>query len=160
MAKKQDAVIFDLDGTIACTKLAYKTIDSPDTWCWDKFKELMSEAPVISGIFDLWHMYHSHNIKIIVLTARPEFLRQETEKYLKNNDLIEYTELVMMGDYYFEIQEKSRDNKTIHNIQAEFKQDALKDLKKRYNLVAAFDDADTNVKMFMKNGITAFHLVR
>lgn len=155
----QDAVIFDLDGTIACTKAAYEGINSPELWCWDTFRERMAVAPIIEGVAQLWNMYETHGICNLVLTARPSFLRIDTSAYLLNNKL-NYTELFTMPDNFFEKQENAKKyGQSIEEVQAEYKQDALNIIKSKYNILAAFDDSRNNVEMFRDNGIPAFHLL-
>lgn len=156
---KIDAVIFDLDGTIACTKDAYEGIDHPDLWSWDIFEKKMINAPVIDGIQKLWEMYQNHSIEIIVLTARPYFLRNMTNKYLSDNNFTNY-KLIMMGAEWFKKQEKQRSKHDVSVIQSKFKEESVSLINDKYNILAAFDDSKQNVDMFRDNNITAFHLIR
>ena len=78
--------------------------------------------------------------KVLVVTSRPEDQRKDAEKFLKDNN-IPADKLLMRPSG-----SKKKDAKVKKDIYE-------KNIKGKYNVKKAYDDKDSNVKMFRKEGI-------
>jgi len=135
---KPNAVIFDIDGTLANIEHRRHFVSGPQK-NFDHFYEAMSDDTLHYEIWNLCKMYTEHmKWDILICTGRPEQYRPETEKWLKRHD-IHYAELLMRPDN----RRYDRDYMV--------KQDMLNDLKTRYKIRLAFDDRDQVVKMWRQN---------
>ena len=122
---KEDAVIFDIDGTLSDHSHRIKyLIEKHDH---KLYYSLCTEHPVFQDVLDILNTY---KIKIIMLTGRPERLRTRTSCWLAFNH-IKSDLLIMRPDY---------------NYEKDFivKERELLKLEKKYNIVCAYDDREKN----------------
>ena len=121
-----DAVVFDLDGTL----FNLPPDCMPDgVFCKTSFRSNQHLAEPILPMINLIGMYArcKHRYEIIILTARPDLMRQDTESHLSAYG-IEYSKLIM------------RDGDTPCDV-AQYKVDHLKALTlSGLNIQMVFDD--------------------
>lgn len=133
---KEDAVIFDIDGTLSDHSHRIKyLIEKHDH---KLYYSLCTEDTVFQDVLDILNTY---KIKIIMLTGRPERLRTRTSCWLAFNH-IKSDLLIMRPDY---------------NYEKDFiiKERELLKLEKKYNIVCAYDDREKNIEMFKRHNIKA-----
>lgn len=154
---KPKAVIYDLDGCLSCNKgYSYMT---PATWCWKQFLSVVEVAPVNKMVFTSLICHKHLGFAIILLTARPESLaRVVTEHWLGVSRVI-YDELLMMDDLHFQRHQRANTIKDTHKVHADFKRISLDKLQEKYNIVAAYDDQQDNIDMYVSRGIVSFKTV-
>ena len=143
---KKEAIIFDLDGTIAniSHRVHYlKDYENPDgSWNkksnWSKFHNSISEDIVVEPIkFMLNHLY-SNFIDIIILTGRNDSVKKNTVKWLKDNE-VSYDHLIMRP---------KNDNRS----DTVFKLEQLKKLEKNFKIHFIVEDRNRVVKMWRDKG--------
>ena len=120
---KEDAVIFDIDGTLSDHSHRIKyLIEKHDH---KLYYSLCTEDPVFQDVLDILNTY---KIKIIMLTGRPERLRTRTFCWLAFNHI--KSDLLIMRPEY--------------NYEKDFiiKERELLKLEKKYNIVCAYDDRE------------------
>lgn len=144
-----DAVIFDIDGTLAdCShRLHYITQKPKD---WDSFFGQVDKDRPITEIRDLaFACLISDQFKVIFCTGRPEKTRKATLKWLENQGLIKITiENLDAKDRLFMRKDKD------HRPDDEVKQDLLKEIRAAgYNPIVVFEDRSRVVEMWRRNGI-------
>ena len=124
----RDAVIFDVDGTLAdVEEFLHHLVHRPDSpRDWKRFHTEVGKAKVKRDVFAMLKLYTIRNINIILLTSRNEEWRGETVEWLKNNH-IHYDELMMRS-------------KGDHRSAPEFKEDRFKKIMQDWNIVQVFDD--------------------
>lgn len=127
---KKNAIIFDMDNTIL-----YQTNRNPFDW-----RDLSGDKPIKNVIEVLENL--SYVNLIILVTGRPESVRSNTEQWLLEND-IPYDELYM----------KQGDPKDKAFIS---KENNLKKIQEKYNVIAAFEDDNKCAEMYVKNNIITF----
>jgi predicted secreted acid phosphatase len=128
-AAKQKAVIWDLDGTLADDRARahFVEVEQGTKRDWQSYFDAIEEDSPIAASMELLQALHAFGIRIIYLTGRPEYTRQQTERWLQANGLAEYDQLVMRPEW--ERRHAGR-----------FKVDQIKLLRERYELVCAFED--------------------
>jgi len=89
-----DSVIVDLDGTLADCNHRLHFIEQPKK-DWNSFFNNCGEDSVIEPVRELINML-KEKYMIIILTARPNSIREHTTKWLEDNN-IEYDALFMRG---------------------------------------------------------------
>lgn len=137
--KKKDAVVFDLDGTLANPK-DHELKHNKRYEAWAKEAE---NAPEIKDNVKKFKKDEKKGDKMIVLTARNDAYRPETEDWLKKHN-IKADELLM------------RPKHDTEESDANTKSDILEGhILPRYKVKKAYDDRTKNVKMFKKHGIKA-----
>lgn len=137
---RRQAVLIDIDGVICYTD--YKP--TPENFDWEKFCNAVHH-PIEAGI-KLVHGFINGGMYPVFLTARPWFMREQTEK--------------MLAEWGFHGVCYMADNNTINNhyedyqvLQMEQKKDTLRTLQKEFNFLYAIDDQEPNAKMFKELGI-------
>jgi 2-hydroxy-3-keto-5-methylthiopentenyl-1-phosphate phosphatase len=143
---KKEAIIFDLDGTIAniSHRVHYlKDYENPDgSWNkkvnWSKFHNSISEDIVVEPIkFMLNHLY-SNFIDIIILTGRNNSVKKNTVKWLRDNE-VSYDHLIMRP-------------KNDYRSDTVFKLEQLKKLEKKFKIHFIVEDRNRVVKMWRDEG--------
>jgi hypothetical protein len=120
------AVIFDLDDTLA---------QHGDGGDWHD----LANAQPIMPILELAQMLHRHQHDIVVVTARPNTYRKETEKWL-------WTWLPQVAAIY--MMEDEADVTA-----AEMKAAALEDIDAIWDVHLALDDSPHNSQMYADHGV-------
>lgn len=133
--KKPNAVIFDIDGTLALMTSGRKPYD------WKRVGE-DSVNESIKAVFDLWKTTNNY---IIVVSGRDSVCREETTNWLLSNG-INY-------DYLFMRPEGDSRKDTI--IKQEIYENQIKPL---FNVLQVYDDRDCVVKMWRSLGLTCLQV--
>ena len=150
---KEKAIICDIDGVILDSSQVFKEIEElglKGDAKWDYFDWHANGLRVFTNkeMVELIYTYYCVGITIVFLTARSERIKnltafrlyQDFKLYdceLENFDLLMRSE----GDY---------------SPSAEVKEKHLMELKKKYEILCAFDDDESNCEMFRKNNILTF----
>jgi len=124
----RDAVIFDIDGTLAdVNEFLHHLVHRPDSpRDWEGFHRAVGKAKVKLDVFYMLKLYNVRNITVILLTSRNEEWRAETAKWLKKKH-IPYDVLMMRS----KVDDRSA---------PEFKEDRFKKIMQEFNIVQVFDD--------------------
>jgi uncharacterized HAD superfamily protein len=124
----RDAVIFDIDGTLAdVDEFLHHLVHRPDSpRDWKGFHTAVGKAKVKQDVLSMLKLYTIRNINIILLTSRNEEWRGETVGWLKKNH-IPYDVLMMRS-------------KGDRRSAPEFKEDRFKKISQDWNIVQVFDD--------------------
>ena len=133
-----EAVIFDIDGTLATTSEERHELILKRSW--EKFHRLSICAQVNKRVADALHEYQESDKAIIIITGRPERWRETTEHWLERNDI--YYDVLFMrknGD-----RRKSSIAKKEHVVK----------LLKYFDIIAAWDDRQQDIDMFEEMGIS------
>ena len=143
--KKENAIIVDIDGTIAenSHRVHHIKKDPKNPRAWEHFfKECIKDEMVPETILVAYRLALDH--KIILCTGRTETYRPETKEWLDIYFPF-YTELHMRrdGDYRPDFEAKG---------------DMVDLVLKKYNVVMAFDDKDSVIKMLTEKGIYTFQV--
>jgi phosphoglycolate phosphatase-like HAD superfamily hydrolase len=146
-----DAIIFDLDGTLADIthrrhfvmgeKKDWESFNHPDNIIKDKPNE------AVMKIFKALDHYYNLNADLIIVTGRMEKSRDITERWLYQHDLCAHMLIMRKNDDY----------RPDHIV----KEEILKDLQSQgYNILFTVDDRDSVVDMWRRNGITCLQCAR
>ena len=137
-------VIIDIDDTLSLAGKRFELAKKPNgktDWNIAHDVELVKQDKPNLPMIDLAKRYKKEGFKVVILTGRPDSIREVTEEWLKQYD-VEYDELYMR-------------NKSEHYIKATvFK-------KKIYQIYledvfCAYDDDEEIIKMWNELGIPAF----
>lgn len=144
--KKEEAYIFDIDGTVTDSEMRhlYKENIARGDWSWFTeripfFKVIKSTAFILASL--------KKKYKIIFITVRSDIDNQATLDWLKKHNLYD-GELYMRPDGSRSL--KDYEEKEIH----------LKQLMKIYKIVGAVDDNADCLQMFRKYKIPTFHFMK
>jgi len=133
------ASVFDLDGTLADVK----DLEGHHKHRHEGFAQIAKDAPEIKKNVKKLHKEEKKGRKVVILTARSDSYRPETEDWLKEHD-IKPDELVMRPTH-----DTAQKDKVV-------KQNLLNSkVLPKYKVKDAFDDKQKNVKMLKKFGIKA-----
>ena len=87
-------VCFDLDGTLVnCDHRLHHVKQKPKNW--KKFFQLISNDTLNVSIALLYDTLVYMKNDVILVTGRPESTRNDTENFLKNNNVYGFKELIM-----------------------------------------------------------------
>lgn len=129
-------IIFDIDGTLADPKDRLHFLKKKD---WNSFyDDCLDDAPIHNVIYLLQELKKNHHI--IILTGRPERIKDKTLLWLKANN-------ISFDEIYFR---KDGDYRPDYEI----KEEMLKNLNR--SIWFAVDDCKQVVDMFRKNNILCF----
>jgi len=139
------AVIWDLDGTLSDDRARahFVEVEKGRRRDWNSYFDAIDEDPPIAASMVLLQALRAHGVRILYLTGRPEYTRAKTERWLKANGLDEYDLLVMRP-------EGERRHAGL------FKVDAVRDLRRRYEIVCAFEDRIDVADHLRESGIPVF----
>jgi len=132
------AIVVDIDGVLSDAASRQHYLEAPRR-NWNAFFEACGDDPVIEEMKVLLDLLDA-DLRIVLLTARPERLHHLTEAWLRRYK-IRWDVLIMRGwgDY-----EMSRD----------FKQATVGELRHYgFDLQLAFEDDRRNVEMFRREGV-------
>lgn len=126
-------IIFDIDGTLADPKDRLHFLEKKD---WNSFYDAcLDDAPIHHVIYLLQELKKNH--RIIILTGRPERIKDKTLQWLKANN-------ISFDEIYFR---KDGDYRPDYEI----KEEILKTLNR--SIWFAVDDRKQVVDMFRRNNI-------
>lgn len=137
------AVVFDMDGVLSDAAGRQHLLERPRR-DWDAFFEAVGEDQLIDEVARLLEVLDPR-LRIVLLTARPIRVQQQTLAWLAEHDL-RWDLLVMRdwGDY---------------GAAREFKRDAVHDLRAHgFELRLAFEDDRRNVDMFHREGLPCVYI--
>ena len=136
--KRNDTVVFDLDGTLALTTdpKAHHKINHP------KFARKAANAEANEKMLNKVKQARDNGDNVVILTARSAHYRDVTKKWLSQNG-VSYDALVM----------RPTDNITSDK---KVKRELLEeDILPKFDVKEAYDDKSKNRKMYDKLGIDA-----
>ena len=147
VSMKEDAYIFDIDGTLSDITHRLKYIkNTPKDWKLF-FENIGKDKPkfdVINTLHQLrGDMYDGY--KIVLATGRHEKYREVTKKWLSDNNVF-YDDLFMRKDDDF------REDSIIKEEMYHEK------IKPRYDIIGVFDDRTRVVEMWRRIGLTCFQV--
>jgi len=87
------------------------------------------------------HIVDDSPVPVVFLTARPEYMRRKTLQWLKEHNL-SHEALVMRGN-------------DDHTPSPEMKKNALRQIRRLFEIERAYDDRKDVVQMFRANGVEA-----
>ena len=138
-------VIIDIDNTLCNSNERFRLATKPDgkiDWDIAHNPELIEKDKPNFPMIDLAYSYKSRGVEVILLTGRPESVREATELWLTQYH-IEYDQLIMR-------------NRSSHYLKAVvYKEKAYKTLIKS-DVFCAYDDEEEIIQMWNNLGITAF----
>lgn len=147
MKLKQNAVIFDIDGTIADVRHRLHLIGDGEKK-WDEFFAASHNDTVIEGSAILYDMA-SRFVQILFVTARPESYAEDTIKWL--HDVFGVWDGVILHENLFMRKDGDYRKDTLA------KQDILHELQKKYNILFAVEDRVAVANMYRANGVWTLH---
>lgn len=131
-----ECILCDIDGTLA------KIVDRSPYANGDEYHK---DVPRESTRFLLQIIYHTTDLKTILLSARDEKFRPETEAWLETHG-IDFDELIM------------RKEGDVRN-DALIKEELLEEkILPRFNVLLVFDDRDRVVQMWRDKGLDCFQV--
>lgn len=131
-------VIFDIDGTIADLSDRLHYLEKGD---WKSFFAEVGNDKPIKDVIELMG-YLTDNFWVILVSGRCGSTREDTMLWLEKH-MVHYDALYMRteGDY-----------RADHIV----KEEILREIQKRYEVFCVFDDRQSVVDMWRRNGITCF----
>lgn len=138
--KPTDAVIFDVDGTLANVDHRRHFVEGKKK-NFDAFYDAMNDDSVRKEIRGLCNMYYMSGWHIIICTGRPELYAGVTERWLTSH-----------GVFFHEL--RCRPNERRCDPDYEVKQDMLNEILKTRKVCVAVDDRKQVVDMWRRNGVT------
>ncbi len=135
--KGQKVVISDLDGTLCNIDHRLKYAKGEDK-NWKKFFEGIKDDILRKEVFDKILDYNV-GVRLILVSARPETYRSETEEWLADNGVF-FDALIMRED------NDKRDDTLV-------KQDMYEKYLKNLNIIKVFDDRPRIVRMWREKGL-------
>jgi histidinol phosphatase-like enzyme len=136
---KKDAVVYDLDGTLADTKKYEKHHKHRH----EGFAKEAEEAPEIKKNVKHLKKDEKKGKEIVILTARSGHYKKETKDWLDKHD-IDADKVVMRPK-----DDSTTPDKVIKNRLLD------EEVTPDYDVKKAYDDKKKNVKMFKRHGIKA-----
>lgn len=141
-ARLADAIIFDLDGTLAnvshiIAELGYPF--QPTPYNLERFHYLSQFAPMIGWVADELLRVHASGTAILIVTARNEAYKDITVEWLAQNGL-PHTELHMRS---------ADDQRPDYEIKA----DILTTLNESWSVLRAYEDNPTVIQMWLDRGV-------
>ncbi len=144
----KDAIIFDVDGTLAdCSHRVHHVKNGNKDW--DKFFKGMSDDTPVPGVVWLAEVlgdyhYQMGGAEIFVVSARPDTYRSQTENWLSRH----------CPDLWTSITALLMRNEGDHRPDTEVKKDILKGIQSQgYNVRLVIDDRPSVIKMWREQGI-------
>lgn len=135
----QQAVIFDIDGTLADNTHRQQFLKS-NKYAWKQFFDAMEDDLPNSPIVSFYQvLQESKKYKMLIVTGRPDNYQKLTEQWLIWNNII-YDELYMR---------KASDTREDSII----KEEILFEIQKKYSIIFVVDDRTSVVNMWRKHGI-------
>lgn len=132
--ERRKAIVFDIDGVLADSSYRYYLVEEKG---WKDFFSECHKDPPLPLCVIAREMWTSMGHRIILLTGRPESIRDMTAEWLRKHEV--YYDLMLM-----------RQND--HYVGSE-KRETLEELMKVYDIVCAFEDDPKNVLVYRSLGI-------
>ncbi len=133
-------VVCDIDGTIAdCSHRQHHVAKTPKDW-----KAFFSAMDKDTPRTDVWEkvkeLSRNENVRIILVSARPEEYREVTEQWLRDNAMDDYLTLIMR-------------RKGDKRPDTEVKSDIYHRYLAHYTIIKVFDDRPAVIRMWREKGL-------
>lgn len=138
-------VVFDIDGTLANIEHRLDYVRSKPK-NWKAFDAGIPNDKVNEPVAEVFHSLKAAGNEIIFASGRSDRTREQTETWLKENDLWNYTARVYMR--------KADDFRNDSIVKREMLDEIIADYGKKPDMV--FDDRPRVVKMWRDAGIFVF----
>lgn len=133
-------IIFDLDGTLAdVSSIRYLVAAGEKNRNFDAFHRESVNCPPIPWVVEHAHTAHADGYKVVQVTARSERYRPHTSWWLAEHGIPSH-ELYMRGDYDY-------------RPDYEVKRDIVDRILQSHDIVKAFDDNPSIVRLWGEYGI-------
>lgn len=135
-----NSVIFDIDGTLAdCEHRRHFIATKPKNW--PAFFKAMHKDTVIENIaIYARHYYENTELKVIIVTARPNDYSDITIKWLSENN-------IKFDEIFFRSEKDSRDDAIV-------KAEILEKIREKgYNPIRVYDDRPKVIRMWKQKGL-------
>jgi phosphoglycolate phosphatase-like HAD superfamily hydrolase len=139
--KREDTVVFDLDGTLANT-MKYEKHHKGKNGKHPKFAREALTVDPIEDMVEKFKKAKDEGKAAVILTARSAHYRDETKKWLNKNGMHPDALIMRPTD------NQAKDQKVKRELLEE-------DILPKYDVSKAYDDRKKNRKMFEKLGIDA-----
>ena len=141
---KPKAVIFDMDGTLCdVSTVRHHLIPSDPRFTgkkdFDAFHSESVNCPAHMDVRGAFHLWQQEGFKIIVVTARQEKYRPHTSWWLSEQGLVP-------DEHYHRANGDFRKD-------VEVKREILERIRKRYDVVHAYDDNPAIIELWKSEGI-------
>lgn len=156
---KPQAVIFDIDGTIADCSHRLHFIQPPaglihfkkdeTDWKpdWDAFYDACAEDKPIIPVIDLCNIVGClANRDIIFITGRPERMKNPTLTWIMKRTALKYCSIYMRKD---------GDHRPDWQVKREIYETQIKD---KYDVIGVFEDRDQCVQMWRELGLQCYQV--
>jgi beta-phosphoglucomutase-like phosphatase (HAD superfamily) len=139
------AVIWDLDGTLSddAARAHFVEVEQGRARDWKSYFDAIDTDPPIAASMEVLRAMHAAGIRILFLTGRPEYTRPKTERWLRANGLTEYDALIMRPE-------------NERRPAGWFKAEAVRRLRREYELVCAFEDRIDVADHLREAGVPVF----
>lgn len=134
----RNCVIFDIDGTLADPSHRLHYLDSGD---WQRFFAEADKDQPINSVIRMNNRMKDH-YDIVIVSGRCSSIREKTKKWLEVNG-VAFDNLYMRPE---------GDHRPDHIV----KEEILREIQKNYVVEYVFDDRQSVVDMWRRNGITTF----
>ena len=139
------AMIWDLDGTLSDDKARahFVEVERGRARDWHSYFDAIDTDPPIAASMEVLRAMHAAGIRVLFLTGRPEYTRDKTLRWLQANGLTEFDALIMRPEG--EVRPAGF-----------FKADAVRALRRDYELVCAFEDRIDVAQALREAGVPVF----
>jgi beta-phosphoglucomutase-like phosphatase (HAD superfamily) len=139
------AMIWDLDGTLSndSARAHFVEVEQGRARDWRSYFDAIDTDPPIAASMEVLRAMHAAGIRVLFLTGRPEYTRDKTVRWLRANGLTEYDALLMRPEGE-------------HRPAGFFKADAVRALRRDYELVCAFEDRIDVAQALREAGVPVF----
>lgn len=146
MSTKPEAIIVDIDGTIAdCAHRAIFVNNPEGTKDWKSFNARMDRDTPKYEVLRVIEALAAQGIAVLLVTGRFEEFRQITVKWLLENKI----------GYNLMIMRPNGDFRSDHTIKKEIYHEHIYPY---FDVVGVFDDRDSVVEMWREQGLTCFQV--
>lgn len=135
IVKKHRAIIVDIDGVI---------LQCPYWQDMEDFYKNLDQCVAVDWAVYLVNYIQQQGIKIIFLTARDEKCKIQTNIQLRQ-----------LFDFKYDLYMRKRGDL---RIDWEIKQDYLKEIQEKYNVLFSIDDNASNCEMYRRNNIPSLQV--
>lgn len=140
-------IIVDIDNTLSLADERFKLAKKPNgktNWNIAHDPELVKKDKPNISMIEISNNFKSKGYEVIILTGRPESIRQVTENWLDKNN-IKYDKLYMR-------------NKEDHFMKADLFKKKIYETYIKEDVICAFDDEQSIIDMWMNLKIPAFKI--
>ncbi len=143
--KKNQAFIFDIDGTIADNSHRQSWVKSkPKNWA--AYNATMDKDTLIVPTAKVFTALRSANFNILVFTGREDTKKELTLQWLHDNN-------VYPDEIYMRKEKDYRDDAIV-------KSEMLDKVTDKYHIIGVFDDRPKVVRMWRERGLFVFNVLQ